>query len=71
MLCENCNALNSKRTREYGAHADLKHVDSQNWSKIAGGMAKGSIEHYECQVCGTKMVADRDKNDEYAIWEIE
>jgi hypothetical protein len=71
MPCENCNELNGKRTRERGPHPDLKHVDSQKWNKIAGGMAKGTIEHYECVVCSTKIVADKDKNDEYAIWEIE
>lgn len=70
MSCENCNELNGKRTKERGPHTNLKLVDTQKWNKLAGGMAKGTIEHYECQICGTKMVADKDQNDDFAKWEI-
>lgn len=70
MPCQNCTELSGKRTKEHGPHADLVHVESENWSSRSAGWAKGSIDHYKCTACGAEMIADRDKRDEFASWEI-
>jgi transposase-like protein len=68
MTCAACTELTGKPARQTDPHKDLELISSESWSKKSGGMAKGAIEKYRCQVCGKEWTRDTDKNDSHAVW---
>jgi hypothetical protein len=70
MPCEKCVAIDGKRIKDISPHNDLELVSSDDWSKKSAGWAKGTINHDVCKACGTKLIGDFDKKDEFAIYEI-
>lgn len=69
MPCDACDALH-KQPSSTPAHAALQLVDTEKWSQLAAGQARGVVHYYACATCGSKLVRDLDQRDPYAQWEI-
>ena len=65
--CTACNEL-ANMGNEENPHPKLVPKSSVNLGRISMGQAKGSVDHYVCSACGTKMSCDTDRHDKFAGW---